>query len=116
MTLVWLINGLFCKLLGAVPRHEQIVARILGQSNAHRITQLIGALEILMALWILSRWKPKRCGLLQIATVAVMNNIELVLASDLLLFGPWNAVLATLFIFFVYLYYFRNWPATRTAR
>ncbi len=116
MALVWLINGLFCKLLGSVPRHEQIVARILGQSNAHWITQLIGALEILMALWILSKWKPRLCGLLQIVTVAVMNNIELVLASDLLLFGAWNAALATLFIFLVYLYYFRNWPASRAIR
>ncbi|MFT3678584.1 MAG: DoxX-like family protein [Chitinophagaceae bacterium] len=116
MALVWLINGLFCKLLGAVPRHEQIVARILGPADAHWITQLIGVLEILMALWILSQRKPKLCGLLQIAAVAVMNNIELVLASDLLLFGAWNAALATLFIFLVYLYYFRNWPSARTTR
>lgn len=116
MALVWLINGLFCKLLGAVPRHEQIVARILGPAHAHPLTQLIGLLEIIMALWILSRWRPRLCGLLQIAAVAVMNNIELIMASDLLLFGAWNAALATLFIFLVYMYYFRNWPAENKSR
>jgi hypothetical protein len=26
---VWLVNGLFCKVLGLVPRHQEIVATIL---------------------------------------------------------------------------------------
>jgi len=30
IALIWLINGLFCKLLNFVPRHEEIVKRILG--------------------------------------------------------------------------------------
>jgi len=28
---VWLVNGLFCKVLHLTPRHERIVARILGE-------------------------------------------------------------------------------------
>ncbi len=29
---VWLVNGLFCKVLNWVPRHQFIVARILGKN------------------------------------------------------------------------------------
>ena len=28
---VWLVNGLFCKVLHLTPRHERIVARTLGE-------------------------------------------------------------------------------------
>jgi hypothetical protein len=34
IALVWLANGLLCKVLGLVPRHEAIVARILGPHAA----------------------------------------------------------------------------------
>ncbi len=32
---VWVVNGLFCKVLNLTPRHESIVARILGDAHAH---------------------------------------------------------------------------------
>lgn len=40
--LVWLINGLLCKVLNMAPRHEAIVSRILGDAHAMEITKLIG--------------------------------------------------------------------------
>lgn len=51
---VWLINGFFCKLLNLVPRHQQIVARILGDEYAVFFTKCIGGLEIFVAVWVLS--------------------------------------------------------------
>jgi hypothetical protein len=42
IALVWLVNGLLCKVLGLVPRHAAIVARILGPSHADLLTLLIG--------------------------------------------------------------------------
>lgn len=54
ISLVWLINGLFCKVLDFVPRHELIVSRILGTEYASIFTKLIGIAEILMVVWILS--------------------------------------------------------------
>ena len=104
--LIWLTNGLFCKLLNRVPRHQQIVARVLGHDWAPAATRAIGILEILMALWILSRWKPRSCAVAQMVVVAAMNLIEINLASDLLLFGPFNIILAGAFIFVVYLHAF----------
>ena len=47
---VWLINGLFCKVLNLVPRHEAIVSRILHTNNARLLTILIGLAEIGMVL------------------------------------------------------------------
>ena len=98
---VWLINGLLCKVLGLVPRHEQIVSRILGSDHAHIITRVIGSAEIAMAVWILLRIRPRWSALAQIGIVATMNILEFTLAPDLLLFGRMNIVVATLYIAFV---------------
>jgi uncharacterized membrane protein YphA (DoxX/SURF4 family) len=102
IALVWLLNGLFCKVLNLVPRHEMIVARILGNSHAELFTKLIGATETLMAIWILSGIKSRLNSLVQILIIAVMNCIEFVLAPDLLLWERFNAVFALLFIIFIY--------------
>ena len=99
---VWLANGLFCKLLNLVPRHQLIVARILGASHATLITRAIGISEIAMTVWILSSVKSRWCAIVQMLIVAVMNTIEFFLAPDLLLFGKGNAVLALVFIAVVY--------------
>ncbi len=98
ISLVWLVNGLFCKLLNLVPRHQQIVARILGEDYAITITRTIGVLEVLMVVWIMSRIQSRWCAIMQIVVVAVMNIIEFVLVPDLLLFGRVNILLAALFI------------------
>lgn len=99
---VWLINGLVCKVLNGVPRHELIVARILGDAYAPVLTRAIGVSEMLMAVWVVSRIRPRWCAIAQIGLVATMNGIEFVLAPDLLLFGRLNALVAFLFISIVY--------------
>lgn len=99
---VWIANGLLCKVLDLVPRHQQIVARILGDVHSRNLTMLIGFLEIGMAVWILSNIKPRFNALLQIAIVGVMNVVEYILAPDLLLWGKMNAFFAFLFILVIY--------------
>ena len=108
MALVWLINGLYCKVLNGVPRHEEIVARILGDEYAGSLTRLIGVLEILIAVWIVSRIWPRLAALLQIGLVLIMNLLEFALAPDLLLFGRLNMVFALLFAAFIYFMEFRR--------
>jgi DoxX-like family len=102
IALVWLINGLFCKVLNLVPRHEQIVAEILGPVFAAPLTRTIGVLEVGMAVWILSKWYPRRCAWVQIALVLTMNALEFFMVPDLLLFGRINAVFALVFVIAVY--------------
>ena len=99
---VWFINGLFCKVLNFVPRHEEIVERILGNSYSSLITILIGVLEVIMAFWILSGYKPKLNAIFQIVIVAIMNVLEFVVVPDLLLWGKFNILFALLFIALVY--------------
>lgn len=99
---VWLVNGLMCKVLGIVPRHEAIVARILGVDYAHHLTIMIGLSEMVMAFWVWSgKWKRLNVWA-QISLVATMNILESIIAHDLLLWSKWNLVWAGFFISIVY--------------
>ncbi len=99
---VWLANGLLCKVLNLVPRHEQIVAAILGESYSRTLTVLIGFSEIFMAIWVLTQYKSRINAVVQMAVVAVMNILEFILVPDLLLWGRMNAVFALMFIALVW--------------
>jgi hypothetical protein len=100
---VWIANGLYCKVLNQVPRHQEIVASILGEKHAHTFTLLIGISEIIMALWILSRFKAKLNAITQISVIACMNILEFILVPDLLLWGKFNSLFAFILILFIYL-------------
>jgi hypothetical protein len=102
IAIVWFANGLFCKVLNLVPRHEQIVARILGEEFSRPLTLTIGLAEIAMAVWIMSGIKSRLNALAQIAIVAIMNMLEFILVPDLLLWGKANSVFALIFIFIIY--------------
>ncbi len=103
---VWLINGLLCKVLGLVPRHGQIVARILGGEWAGVFTMAIGFAEVVMAVWIVSRIKSRLCAVTQMLVVAAMNTLEFILVPDLLLWGRYNSVFALLFVAAVFCHEF----------
>jgi DoxX-like family len=112
---VWLVNGLLCKVLLLVPRHQEIVARILGPAHAPLLTRLIGLAEIGMAVWVLSgRWR-RLCVLTQMGLVLTMNLLEYALAPDLLLWGRLNLLFAGLFVLGLYYYGWRL-PAPQSAR
>ncbi len=99
---VWLINGLLCKIMNFVPRHEKIVATILGEEFAGLFIVIIGFSEVIMAIWIVSKFKTRFNAITQIIIVAIMNIIEFILVPDLLLWGKLNAFFALLFILLVY--------------
>lgn len=98
IALVWFINGMYCKLLNFIPRHQAIVARILGEDHAAILTRMIGLCEIFMAVWVVSGIRSRWCTLTQVLLIASMNLIEFFLAPDLLLFGKGNVILAALLI------------------
>lgn len=102
IAVVWLVNGLFCKILNLLPRHEQIVSRILGEDYSRFFTILIGFSEVIMTIWILSRIKSKLNAITQMIIVATMNVLEFILVPDLLLWGRYNSLFALLFIGLVY--------------
>ncbi|MVZ66129.1 hypothetical protein GQF61_09690 [Sphingobacterium sp. DK4209] len=110
IALIWLLNGLFCKILNLTPRHQEIVERILGDSYGRPLTILIGMSELVMVVWILSRWRSKLCAILQILVIGSMNIIEFSLASDLLLWGHFNIVFAFAFMTLIYYNEFKLKP------
>ena len=103
IALVWLIFGLFGKVLNFAPHHQAIVARILGVQYAMPITKAIGLMEILMAAWVASRIQSRWCAVFQMTLVAAMNVLEFLLAPDLLMFGKMNILFALVFIAVVFL-------------
>jgi hypothetical protein len=98
----WLVNGFFCKILDLVPRHQEIVARILSEDRARLWTLLIGFAEFGMAIWIITGITPRLNAIVQIIVIAIMNALEFILAPDLLLWGRFNALFAFLFILLIY--------------
>ena len=84
---VWAINGLLCKVLNLVPRHQQIVERILGGDYSRFLTRLIWVSELAMAAWVLSGIQSRWNAWTQISLIATMNILELIFAQDLLLWG-----------------------------
>jgi uncharacterized membrane protein YphA (DoxX/SURF4 family) len=85
---VWVFHGLFSKILGGIPRHRQIVARILGEEIAPLATLGIGIAEVALGLWVLSGLFRRACAAVQTLAILAMNAIEITFARDLLLSAP----------------------------
>jgi len=100
--LVWLVNGLWCKVLSMVPRHQEIVGAIISPAVASPLTVAIGFAEVGMAAWIMSGWRYRFCAVVQIVIILLMNVIEFVAVLELLLWGRWNIVFAALLSAVIY--------------
>lgn len=100
--IVWLVNGLYCKILNQVPRHQEIVEHILHISNGRMLIVVIGIAEVIMSIWIISRWRYKLCTSMQMVVIIVMNTMEFLLAPQLLLWGRMNIVFALCFVILIY--------------
>jgi uncharacterized membrane protein YphA (DoxX/SURF4 family) len=82
---VWVFHGLYSKVSDGIPRHRQIVGRILGEGIADWATLAIGILEIILGLWIFSGIQRRTCALVQTLALVSMNFLEILLARDLLI-------------------------------
>jgi len=98
IAMVWLVNGIYAKILGEVPRHELIVEKILQTSHAHQWIIGIGIAEIFMTVWILSGKHSKLNVIVQAIAILTMNILEFTFSSGLLLWGKMNLVFACLFV------------------
>src|SRR4051812_27374600 len=82
---VWIFHGLYSKVLNGIPRHQRIVARVLGQAHAGVATRLIGAGEVLLGVWAVSDEQPLACAAVQTLALVAMNILEIRFAQDLLI-------------------------------
>jgi hypothetical protein len=82
---VWLLFGLLFKALGAVPRHRQIVERVVGSARAGAVLWLVALAEIGLGIWMLAGVHLRTCMVAQTLLIVAMNTLELRRARDLLL-------------------------------
>lgn len=99
---VWIFHGLFSKILGGLPRHQLIVARILGEEVARPGTLVIGLLEVALGVWAATGWSRKGCALFQTLALVTMNALEVFLARDLLISAPGMLALNAAFLALVW--------------
>jgi hypothetical protein len=79
---------LYSKILGGIPRHRMIVARVLGEDWAQAATLAVGICEILLGIWAFTHRWPRTCALVQTIAILTMNTLEISRAPDLLISAP----------------------------
>jgi uncharacterized membrane protein YphA (DoxX/SURF4 family) len=80
----WTNEGMYKKVLGGDPRHEEIVASLplLSRQQARGLLQTLGLVETGIALWVLSGRFPKHAAILETGLVTVMNAGGLLFAGE----------------------------------
>src|SRR5687768_3565290 len=84
---VWLVHGLYNKLLGGSARHLAIVQSVPGLegSTGEAVLTAVGFGEVALAVWIVSARAPLVCATVQTIVLLTMNAVELTFARHLLL-------------------------------
>ena len=83
LALVWLYQGLWCKLLDRTPHQAAIVAG-LPYLNARVLLISIGAIECALAIWIIGGRYTRLTAMAQTVLLAVMNAGGLLFAANLI--------------------------------
>ena len=99
---VWLFHGCYSKMLDGIPRHRLIIARVLGEGIASPAILLIGAIEVLLGVWVWTGRYRRVCALVQTLAIALMNLLEITFARDLLISAPGMIVLNIAFLSLVW--------------
>jgi hypothetical protein len=109
---VWLVHGLYNKLLGGSPRHLAIIQAVPGLAdlNGERVLTLVGLFEVAVALWVLSGRAPIRCAATQTVVLLSMNVVELTFARHLLLSPLGLLPLNIVFLTFAWIAAGSRWP------
>jgi hypothetical protein len=84
---VWLVHGLYNKLLHGSPRHLLIVQSVpgLGGDVGQYVLAFVGVAEVVLAAWVLSGRAPFACAAMQTVGLLSMNVVELTWARPHLL-------------------------------
>jgi uncharacterized membrane protein YphA (DoxX/SURF4 family) len=75
IALVWLYEGLWCKLLGGVPRQAEVIAAapFPGAAAARAALIALGLAECAIAAWVLSGRRMRQAALVQTVLLVAMN-------------------------------------------
>jgi uncharacterized membrane protein YphA (DoxX/SURF4 family) len=83
---VWLYEGLWCKLLRGEPREFEVVKAVprYGPRFGVPFLMVLGAVELAIALWVLSGLAPLLCAISQTVLLVLLNANGLLWARHLI--------------------------------
>ncbi len=86
VALVWLYEGLWCKVLGREPRQLQIVESVprVGPIAGATFLKLLGVFETLLAIWVLWGVQPFWCAVVQTLLLVTLNTNGILWARNLI--------------------------------
>ena len=86
IAMVWLYQGLWCKVLGGVPHQEAVISSVpfLGAAQVRVALIALGLAECGLAVWVLSGRRMRQAAILQTALLAGMNSGGLIWAWHLI--------------------------------
>ena len=86
IAMVWLYQGLWCKVLGGVPHQEAVISSVpfLGAAQVRVALIALGLAECGLAVWVLSGRRMRQAAILQTALLAAMNSGGLMRAWHLI--------------------------------
>jgi uncharacterized membrane protein YphA (DoxX/SURF4 family) len=75
VALVWLYEGLWCKLLGREPHQRNVVEAVpkLGPKIGAAFLKVLGVVEVAMGIWVLTGISPVLCAAAQTALLVTLN-------------------------------------------
>jgi uncharacterized membrane protein YphA (DoxX/SURF4 family) len=83
---VWLYEGLWCKILGRMQSQLQVVKAVprLGPLFGSPFLKMLGVVEVLLAVWVMSGVAPGACAVVETAFLVVLNVNGLLWARDVI--------------------------------
>jgi uncharacterized membrane protein YphA (DoxX/SURF4 family) len=83
---VWLYEGLWCKILGRAPLQAKVVEVVpmVGQQRARLFLKVLGVVEMLLAVWVISGITPGLCAIVQTVLLVSLNVNGLLWARDII--------------------------------
>lgn len=86
IALVWLYQGLWCKVLGGAAHHQAVVSAVpfIGPAASRAVVIALGLMECGIAAWVLSGWQLRKAAVAQTVLLAAMNGGGLIWAWRLL--------------------------------
>lgn len=86
VALVWLYEGLWCKILGRVPSQVEVAKAVprLGPWLGAPLLKAIGIFEIALAVWVMTGFTPGTCAIVESAFLIVLNANGLMWARKII--------------------------------
>jgi uncharacterized membrane protein YphA (DoxX/SURF4 family) len=85
VALLWLYEGVWCKVLDRAPRQAQAIGTVgASEGTSTLLFKLLGWVELVLALWVLSNFAPGWCAVVQSTLLIVLTSGALIFARNVI--------------------------------